>query len=165
MKNILTILFITGLMTLTSCLESDDFDGLTDSKPDVAIMFPGREYDQQVGLGFITNGYEPTTSITYSMEVEGGDLEIESILLVEARAGDVNIGGCTAYAVVEDQEITVNSRTYDYTRNLDLFTASGAICNPVLDKADTYFEVIFTLRMSNGEQIVTMPVRGLFKSS
>lgn len=153
------------MTVFSGCLESDDFDGLTDSRPEVAITFPGRTYDQQVGLGFITTGYDPTTAITYTMEVEGGNLEIESILLVEGRAGDVNVGACSNYAVVEDQEIMVNSQSFDYSRTLEIFQNSEAICNPVLDKPDTYFELVFTLLMSNGDQIITMPVRGLFKSS
>jgi len=162
MKKAIIILF-AATMSLTSCLESDEFDGLTDNKPEVAVTFPGRTYDQLVGLGFIAEGYDANPDITYTMMVEGGNADIESILKVEGRAGNVNVGNCTAYATIEDDAIAVNNSTFDYTRSLQFFTESGALCNVVLDTPDTYYELIFTIQLTNGDQIVTMPVRGIFK--
>ncbi len=163
MKKI-TYLIVIALMSfgMTSCLESDEFDGLTDNKPVIAVTFPGRTYDQQVGLGFVATGYSANPTITYTMELEGGNVDIESILKIEGRAGDVNLGVC-GYATIEDDEITVNDRSFDYTRSLEFFLDSPALCAGVLDKPDTYFELIFTIQLSNGEQVVSMPVRGIFK--
>ena len=161
-KNII-ILFITVLpVIMPACLETDEFDGLTDNKPEISVMFPGRTYDQQVGLGFIAEGYDNDPSITYTMMLEGGNAEIESILKVEGRSGDVNLGVCD-YATIEEDVIDVNSTTFDYTRSLQFFKDSGALCSSVLDKPDTYYELIFTIQLTNGDQIVTMPVRGIFK--
>ncbi|MCA6073672.1 hypothetical protein [Fulvivirga sedimenti] len=149
-------------VSVTSCLESDEFDGLTDNKPAIAVKFPGRTYDQQVGLGFVTTGYAGNPTITYTMELDGGNTDIESILKVEGRAGDVNLGVC-GYATIEDDDIAVNARSFDYTRSLEFFLTSPALCAGVLDKPNTYFELIFTIQLTNGDQIVTMPVRGIFK--
>jgi hypothetical protein len=65
--------------------------------------------------------------------------------------------------VVEDTQISVNARSFDYSRSLDFFLNSDALCADVLDKPDTYYELIFTVQLSSGEQIVSMPVRGIFK--
>ncbi len=162
MKNILYITLLAFIVTTTGCLESDDFDGLTDNKPAIALTFPDREYDQNVGLGYIATGYAGNPTITYTLELDGGSEDIQSILMVEGRAADVNLGAC-GYAVVEDTEIQVNARSFDYSRSLDFFLGSDALCADVLDKPDTYFELIFTVQLSNGEQIVSMPVRGIFK--
>lgn len=146
----------------TGCLESDDFDGLTDTKPAVAVTFPDREFDQNMGLGYVATGYAGNPNITYTLTLEGGSEDIASILMVEGRAADVNLGAC-GYAVIEDDEIAVNSNSFDYTRSLQFFLDSDALCAGVLDKPDTYFELIFTIQLTNGEQIVAMPVRGIFK--
>ncbi|MEJ2004612.1 MAG: hypothetical protein P8X57_06540 [Cyclobacteriaceae bacterium] len=162
-KAIYILLTFMMSFSFTSCLESDEFDGLTDNKPEIAIMFPGRTYDQQVGLGFIAEGYGANPDITYTMMVDGGNATIDRILKVEGRAGDVNLGVCSSFATVENDAITVNAETFDYTRSLDFFRESPALCDESLDKPDTYYELIFTIQLTNGDQIVTMPVRGIFK--
>ena len=163
MKKISYLIAVLALSAgMSSCLESDEFDGLTDSKPEISVTFPGRTYDQQVGLGFVATGYASNPSITYTMTLEGGNADIESILKVEGRAADVTLGNCP-YGTIEDVDIPVNSRSFDYTRSLEFLLNSNALCSGTLDKPDTYFELIFTIQLTNGDQIVTMPVRGIFK--
>ncbi len=163
MKYLSYIIMLAAMVVgTTGCLESDDFDGLTDTKPAIALTFPDREYDQNMGLGYITTGYATNPDITYTLALEGGNESIAAILMVEGRAVDVNLGAC-GYGIVEDETIPVNATTFDYTRSLEFFLSSGALCADVLDKPDTYFELIFTIQLTNGDEIVSMPVRGIFK--
>lgn len=148
----------------TSCFESDDFDGLIDSRPEISIVFPDRQFDQEVGLGYVATGYNSNPSITYKIQLEGaGGVGIERIVAVEARAANVNIGTCPSFSVIEEDIDASDTGTFEYTRSLDFFTGSDALCDGSLDVPDTYYELIFTLRLTDGQEMVSMQVRGLFK--
>ena len=159
----LKILSFALLATLSGCLESDDFDGLTDSRPPIAIEFPDREFDQEVGLGYIATGFSSNPNITYKLQLTGGDTDIRRIVSVEGRAANVELGTCPSFSLIEE-DISVNgANPFDYTRDYSFFRGSSALCSPNLDVPDVYYELIFTIELSNGEQIVSQRVRGIFK--
>lgn len=164
-KNFIYTIILAGLgMVFTSCLESDDFDGLTDSRPAIALEFPGREFDQQVGLGFITTGFGSNPNITYTLQLAGGgSVGIERIISVEGRAASIAQGTCPAFTIIEENVSVGGADTFDYTRSYEFFRDSDALCAAALDVPDVWYELIFTVELSNGEEIVSQRVRGLFK--
>ncbi len=171
-KSIIYIIALLGMAAMfPSCLESDDFDGLTDSRPEVAIEFPGRQYDQEVGLGFIATGFDNSPSITYTLQLEGGgDVGISSIVSVEGRAAiadegdrDLDVTICPSFEQIEEDINVGGARSFEYTRTYDFLSTSAALCSQDLRIPDVYYELIFTIELTNGEQLVSMWVRGIFK--
>ncbi|MEL7002081.1 MAG: hypothetical protein AAFN93_05005 [Bacteroidota bacterium] len=164
-KNFIYTLFLVGIsVAFSSCLESDDFDGLTDSRPAIALEFPGREFDQQVGLGFIATGFANDPDMTYTLQLSGGgDVTISRIISVEGRAASIAQGTCPAFSLIEENVAVGGADTFDYTRAYSFFRDSDALCAAVLDVPDVWYELIFTVELSNGEEIVSQRVRGLFK--
>ena|SRR5688572_27128293 len=160
MKRLNIVLFITAF-SLASCLETEEFDGLTDLRPDVSIEFPGRVYDQNAGLAVRITGFSTAPNIVIPMEVKGGSESISKVLSVEARGARLPApGACGAYAVVQATEMDIDdTRNFSYSIPLSAITASGATCAATIVGAGMYYEFIFTLEMSDGSTIVTMPVR------
>ena len=162
------IIYITALLGMTvmfsSCMESDDFDGLTDARSEIAIEFPGRQYDQMVGLGFITTGFNSSPDITYTMELSGGgDVGISRIVNIEGRAAHVDVSTCTSFEPIEENIAVGGDRSFSYTRSYDFLRTSDALCTDDLNIPDVYYELIFTIELTNGEELVSMWVRGIFK--
>jgi hypothetical protein len=152
------------LLSLSSCLENDEFDGLTDSRPDMAITFPGREYVQEGGLVFVTTGYANNPHVEVVLELEGGQgRTIASIKTVEARA--VRIGGSTCtYRVFETNVPVGNLRTFTYSKPLSALQATNVTCNASVRQPNVYYEYIFTVVLDNGQELVSMPVRSLVRA-
>lgn len=159
----LYIVMIVMAAAVSGCLESDDFDGLTDTRPPVSITFPGRQYNQNVGLAVMISGFSNSPDVVVPMEVSGGgSVSISKVLKVEARAAKLPApGACTNYAVVQAAETDItDTRNYSYSIPLSTLTANAtATCQAAIVGAGMYYEFIFTLEMSDGSPVVTMPVR------
>jgi hypothetical protein len=160
--NSLSVFFV--LLSFSSCLENDDFDGLTDTRPQVGITFPGRQYVQEGGLVFLTTGFANNPDVSVSMELQGGEgRTIASIKQVEVRA--VRIGGSTCTYRVFDTNVAVgNARSFTYTKPLSVLQESPVTCNASVRQPNVYYEFIFTVVLDNGQELVSMPVRSLIKA-
>jgi hypothetical protein len=156
--------FFCLLLSLSSCLESDKFDGLTDTKPAIALTFPGRQYVQEGGLVFVTTGYANNPDVNVVMELEGGEgRTIASIKQVEVRAARIGGSTCT-YRVFETNVSAANSRSFTYTKPLSILQESNVTCNASVRQPNVYYEFIFTVILDNGQEIVSMPVRSLIQA-
>ena len=154
---------LLGLLVLfTGCLEDDGFDGLTDVRPEVSITFPGRDFDQNGGLAFIHTGMSNDPLLTVNIELEGGSADMTNISSVEARAAHVNIGICGSFAVV-DIDVPVSGRTTTYQIQFSALANSAATCSPILLIPDMYFEMIFTIDLNDGRELISQKVRVMVK--
>jgi hypothetical protein len=163
MKKYLYAIMIIMAAAISGCLESDEFDGLTDTRPKASINFPGRQYDQNVGLAVRITGFSSVPNVVVPMEVAGGgNVSISKILLVEARGAKLPTpGACTNYAVIQADAADIDdTRSYSYSVPLSTLTGNAtATCAAGIVGAGMYYEFIFTLEMSDGSTVVTMPVR------
>ena len=148
------VLLFLLIVVLGGCLEVDRFDGLTDSRPKIAIEFPGRQYDQDVGLGFIVTGFATNPDLVVTMKLDGGPsgVTIEALTRVEARGAKLPTpGACTNYATVQTDVAANNERTFEYRIPLSTMNASAARCNATIVLPNMYYEFIFTLRLSDDQ--------------
>jgi hypothetical protein len=157
----LYIVMIVMAAVLSACLESDELDGLTDTRPPVAINFPGRQYNQNAGLAVMISGFGASPNVVVPMEVSGGgNVSIAKILSVEARAARLPApGACTNYVVVQAETDIEDTRSFSYSVPLSTLTGSTATCQANIVGAGMYYEFIFTFELSDGSSVVTMPVR------
>lgn len=152
------------LMPLVSCLESDELDGLTDTRPEIGVTFPGRTYYQNAGLSFINPGFANSPNVSVVMELEGGEgRTITSLKKVEARAIQVTSPGrtCPSYVTFATDVPVNNQQRFTYSVPLAELVASGATCNEAMVRPDLIYEFIFTVLLDNGTELVSMPVRSV----
>lgn len=149
-------------MFLGGCLETDNFDGLTDNRPEIAVTFPGRSFDQDIGLAYISSGFNSgNATVTVTAELEGGSANIANIISVEASGGLIAAGACNSFQVLEEN-VAASGRSFSYAMTLDELTNSDATCTATILAPDVYWDLIFTLEMDNGAQIVSQQVRVAF---
>jgi hypothetical protein len=164
-KLIIKLLAFCVLLPLASCLESDELDGLTDTRPEIAVNFPGRTYDQNGGLVFINTGLANNPDVSVVMELEGGEgRTIASLKSVEVRAVQLtNPTRTCGYVVYAENVPANNQRQFIYSAPLAALAASKATCSEAMVRPDLYYEFIFTVVLDNGAELVTMPVRSIVK--
>ena len=163
MKKVNIIILLVALASFTGCLEvDDDFNVLSDFTAEIEVTFPGRVFNQDAGLVFQATGFANNPDVPVTMALEGGDesITITEIVNVEARGGllNPNIGVCGTLVSV-DQNVSMSGRSVDYSIPLDNLLNSGATCAQVIVAPNMFYEFRITVQLSNGEQIVTSPVR------
>jgi hypothetical protein len=164
-KLITKLLALCALLPLVSCLESDRLDGLTDTRPEIGVDFPGRTYDQNAGLTFITTGLASQPAVAVAMQLEGGaGRTISSLKKVEVRAVQLtNPTRTCPYVVFAENVPAGNERQFNYTIPFAEITSTKGTCDAAMVRPDIYYEFIFTVVLDNGQEIVTMPVRSMIK--
>lgn len=163
MKNTKIIPFLSlllSLVLLTSCLETDEFDGLTDSLADKYLDFPDRVYDQRVGFGIVAPGtFNDANPIQMNMVSVGG--VIATINTIQTKAGRDVVGTCGNWNNLVTEPITVNSTTYTFTTMYSVnapFSCAGVIG---VNQAGHYYEFRFNVTYQDGTTFWTEPIRVL----
>jgi hypothetical protein len=159
------LLALCALLPLASCLETDRLDGLTDTRPDIGVDFPGRTYDQNAGLTFVTTGFASQPAVPVTMQLEGAEgRTIASLKRVEVRAVQLTTPTRTCpYVVFAENVPASNERQFTYSVPYAEITSTKGTCGAAMVRPDIYYEFIFTVVLDNGQEIVTMPVRSMLK--
>ena len=164
MKNLkntyLLSLLLSFCFLMTSCLETDEFDGLTDSLADKYLEFPDREFDQRVGFGIIADGtFNDAAPIQMNMTAVGGT--IATINQVQTKAGRDVVGTCGDWNDLVTDVIDVNSASFTFSTmwsdNAPL-SCTGAIG---VNDPGHYYELRFNVTYQDGTNFWTEPIRVL----
>jgi len=151
------------------CLESDDFDGLTDVRPEIGVEFPDRVYSEFMGLAYIGSYNEADSlqsTLFVTMELSGEEANIQSIRQLESRGSTSSVPSpsvvvCNDYITANpsiDLAITPGrSVTFEFTV-ADIMPTEEQ-CDGFTLSQEAFWDILFTVVLDNDEEVVTQEVR------